>query len=311
MSGLRRARDLPVARARLLKLLTGPTPATWSGIDYPPHLDPADGPIRYARWMAGWVASAPLIWVDPDMSELARKAGAGLPEMSITPELPPRGSGLLVWQTPLSPRWRPTVAVTFTCVGVAWTSTDWGLWLDFLDTADASRAAPAVTAAMSGGPLLPWQGVALPWHPRVALSRAWGTDTPELAEAVLTTVATMLLATQDNIATDTVERAAPRDRRWLTRHNQPPTAGDVTVVSLRTRHRDPSPAPSSTGGVTRAHRWLVSGHWRNQPYGPRNSLRRPTWIAPHIAGPEGAPFTNRVNLLTRPTQPDPGDGPTP
>jgi hypothetical protein len=308
MSGLRGARDLPVARARLLKLLTGPTPATWSGIDYPPHLDP--DPIGYARWMADWVAGAPLIWVDPDMTELARNAGAGLPEMSISPELPPRSSGLLVWQTPLTPRWRPTIGVTFTCVGVAWTVTDWGLWLDFLDTADTSRATPTVAAAMSGGPLLPWQGVALPWHPRVALGQAWGTDRPELAEAVLTTVATMLLATQDNIATGTVQRATPRDRRWLTRHDQPPTAGEVTVVSLRARQRDPrNPATSGTGGGTRTHRWLVSGHWRNQPYGPRNTLRRPTWIAPHIAGPDGAPFTERVNLLTRPTQPDPGGTP--
>jgi hypothetical protein len=33
-------------------------------------------------------------------------------------------------------------------------------------------------------------------------------------------------------------------------------------------------------------RFIVRGHWRNQPYGPGNSLRRPVWIKPHYKGPE-------------------------
>ena len=34
-------------------------------------------------------------------------------------------------------------------------------------------------------------------------------------------------------------------------------------------------------------RTLVSGHWRNQPYGPERSLRRLQWIEPFWRGPEG------------------------
>jgi hypothetical protein len=43
--------------------------------------------------------------------------------------------------------------------------------------------------------------------------------------------------------------------------------------------------------VTRVYktRWVVRGHWRNQPYGPERALRRLTWIEPHWKGPEGAP----------------------
>jgi hypothetical protein len=36
------------------------------------------------------------------------------------------------------------------------------------------------------------------------------------------------------------------------------------------------------------HRYIVRGHWRNQPYGPGRAERRKTWIEPHWKGPEGA-----------------------
>lgn len=35
------------------------------------------------------------------------------------------------------------------------------------------------------------------------------------------------------------------------------------------------------------HRWIVRGHWRNQPFGPGRKQRRLQWIAPYIKGPEG------------------------
>ncbi len=46
-----------------------------------------------------------------------------------------------------------------------------------------------------------------------------------------------------------------------------------------------------SGDVARVYkvRWVVRGHWRNQPYGPERALRRLTWIEPHWKGPEGAP----------------------
>lgn len=44
---------------------------------------------------------------------------------------------------------------------------------------------------------------------------------------------------------------------------------------------------SSTGaGNKLTHRVMVRGHWRNQPHGPKNSLRRLTWIQPHWKGDE-------------------------
>ena len=37
-------------------------------------------------------------------------------------------------------------------------------------------------------------------------------------------------------------------------------------------------------------RWLVRGHWRQQPCGAGHAERRPTWILPHLKGPERKPL---------------------
>lgn len=48
-----------------------------------------------------------------------------------------------------------------------------------------------------------------------------------------------------------------------------------------------------------SHRWIVGGHWRQQPHGPGGTLRRPTWIAPHVKGPDDKPLVlkDRVGVV--------------
>lgn len=50
-------------------------------------------------------------------------------------------------------------------------------------------------------------------------------------------------------------------------------------------------------GRTLTVRTLVSGHWRDQPYGKDNALRKRIWIEPFWRGPEGAPITRRQHNL--------------
>lgn len=47
------------------------------------------------------------------------------------------------------------------------------------------------------------------------------------------------------------------------------------------------------------HRWIVSGHWKQQPYGPNSSLRKRIWIAPYVQGPADKPLviTDRVTRV--------------
>lgn len=90
------------------------------------------------------------------------------------------------------------------------------------------------------------------------------------------------------------------DARSLHRAGMPDEG--VTVVDLRRilvpQDRDPD---AGSDGRRYRHRWVVSGHWRDQPYGPDRALRRQTWIPAHLKGPDGAPLlaTERVNVWRR------------
>ena len=70
---------------------------------------------------------------------------------------------------------------------------------------------------------------------------------------------------------------------------------------VTTIHVTDAPQASTTGShdhIEYHHRWIVSGHFRNQPYGPGGSLRRRQWIPPYIKGPAGAPLLNRTKILS-------------
>lgn len=90
------------------------------------------------------------------------------------------------------------------------------------------------------------------------------------------------------------EETLPRSSRaMVARMKFPPK---VTVIQLRRRESRPSEGESR---VQWMHRWMVRGHWRNQPYGD-GSVRR-IWIAPFVKGPEGLPFvqSEKVYSLSR------------
>jgi len=55
--------------------------------------------------------------------------------------------------------------------------------------------------------------------------------------------------------------------------------------------------PESRGGhVEWSRRWMVRGHWRNQPYGPGRTERRLTWIDPYVKGPDDKPLDTRPTV---------------
>ena len=106
-----------------------------------------------------------------------------------------------------------------------------------------------------------------------------------------------LLVSQPGIAS-TAEAVIPRHyRKRAERRGQ-----ESNVRIVRLRHI------SHTGQAGNGHhltkRFIVRGHWRNQTFGPRNSLRRPTWIAPHLKGPEGAPLDTRPTVYVANATPD-------
>lgn len=68
----------------------------------------------------------------------------------------------------------------------------------------------------------------------------------------------------------------------------------VWVVGKDVKIRPELLEAARSGGTTRAafeihSRFVVRGHWRNQPHGPAHQLRRRQWIQPHWKGPETGP----------------------
>lgn len=78
----------------------------------------------------------------------------------------------------------------------------------------------------------------------------------------------------------------------------------VTLVSLR-RRRYASDEEKEAEAREYSHRWIVRGHMRNQPVGPRNAdggqRHERVYIAPYIKGPEDKPLVlkDRVQVWRR------------
>lgn len=74
----------------------------------------------------------------------------------------------------------------------------------------------------------------------------------------------------------------------------------VSVVKMRRAVRSDSERDESVPtGKTIGHdkRWIVRGHWRNQPCGPGRSRRRHVWISPYVKGNPDAPMVQGVQKL--------------
>lgn len=74
---------------------------------------------------------------------------------------------------------------------------------------------------------------------------------------------------------------------------------EVITVDLRRQRRPTDPVDDGEPEHW-SHRWIVSGHWRNQWY-PSLQAHRPVWIFPYEKGPEGKPLVvkDRVYRLVR------------
>ncbi len=113
-------------------------------------------------------------------------------------------------------------------------------------------------------------------------------------------VTTWLLMRQPDM-TERYESDIDRDiRRSYGRARRPdPT---VSIIELRRRWVPAAdPGATDTAGNYYSHRFVVSGYWRNQHYGPGRSLTRVQWIPDYVKGPDGAPLlhTERVHVWRR------------
>lgn len=253
---------------------------------------------------------AELWWVTEDMARLVEHSAKTLPETTLSDDLLPAESGLVVYGAPLVGTQSDTGEPIETHA-LVW-STGRGL---------RSRR-PCIT-------IVSYEHIAAGrvygntvkgfvttekdfWTPTGTTTWNLGSNTEanhleafekderrsaSLAEDRAWLATTWLLASQP-LASSAVHHA---DRHAAKRSRRADVASDVRVVDLRPRPRSES---AEGAGATRRehdHRWMVAGpngdgFWRQQACGPGWSERRPKWILPYVAGPDDKPLKVRETV---------------
>jgi hypothetical protein len=290
-----RPRDLPKVRDQVVR-----------------HLDDQDSLIRRQfgeENQAGLTAAsghlkvAGLYWAAPDMAALAVAAGATLGPVSWSLDERPSACGLMVFDGGIG-MIRGGAGQAVPVDACTWGAHPDGglvvaLWMRRSRLGDVSPLfdllPPSVVA--EAPPLMP----AIVNQVRIGDSESWEDSVhPESLTCLRTLAAAWLLMQQPVLVERATERPDRPVRARYAREQRPDP--EVTVVDLRRAYvpqdRDPD---AGTDGRRYKHRWVVSGHWRNQAFGKDRAERRQQWIPAHEKGPDGAPLliTEKVNVWRR------------
>ena len=258
------ARDLPKIRDRLARLYR-------SDNSLPPPLGAPD--VR--RTVADGLDRAALYWIDPEFTDLAQHAAAQLPDTTINRDDMPTTDGLLVWSRPVTDR--QIIAATWTTSHEAWNLVCYRAIGAGLDSTPLQRIREQI------GWLVPTRTTHVEQHALLP------TGDPA---AIL--IATWLLIAQ-KLAETTPAAIDPAIRKAYARAKRP--APDVRVVRIRPHTRtDGQRTTTAERQPTYKGRFWVSGHWRNQAYGPGRTLRRPVFINPHLKGSDDLPISQASSV---------------
>jgi hypothetical protein len=290
-----RPRALPKARAQVIRHLTD-----LAG-DGSPFMLPGDDDLVGAFLTD--LKACDLYWVSEDMTALAMHAGTQLASGGLQTMERPSPVGLALFAGGLGMvdvargRGMPVDALLW-APGPQQTLRVWHL----IDGRSLFAAVPPEAIRLQPPPLIPIREIRIPvGNGSVPLDDLPPYEGMRPSRAIVAAMcAAWYLMQQPQLVDRDQQQPSRADARALARAKLP-SAG-VTVVDLRRlmvpQDRDPD---AGSDGRHYRHRWVVSGHWRQQPYGRERSLRRQTWIPAHVKGPEGAPMltSERVNVWRR------------
>lgn len=243
-------------------------------------------------------------YVTGEMTAIARAAGATLPIESVSSATAfPAREGFMVFDGPIGHV--DFADGPFEVTGIAW-QCHWSRVAD--EFAEPAELESGVTispiyetvAATSEDPPAGWVPVmSVDCWPLVnAAFRGVGNETvANEADAPFfpNILATWLLMQQSLTVVERSRGDRPERRRYA-RLGLP---AELLIVRLRRLESMPKP---ETGGDRPdwSHRWLVSGHWRQQYY-PSQGGNSPIWINPHVKGPADRPLVvkERVTAWVR------------
>lgn len=290
-----RPRSLPKARAQTIRRITG----LGLGHARDPILLPSDDQLLDR--MVNHLRAADLYWISDDMTALAMHAGEQLAAARWASADRPSPIGLAVFDGGLGMvdvapgvhapvqalAWGPGPDSTL----IVWHLLNGPELLSQLPGADVSRVPP----------LLAVREVRLPVTDQaIPLDDLPAYEGMRPSRPIVGALAAMWhLVQQPQLVDRTTVEPGRADARALRRADMPDEG--VTLVALRRQYTPQDRDPDAGSSRHYKHRWIVSGHWRDQPYGPGQSLRRKTWVPSHVKGPEGAPLlsTEKVNVWRR------------
>lgn len=229
-------------------------------------------------------------WVSSEMSRLVDVAAKTMPDVVLTSAIVPDPDGVVFFASPLT----GTTLDGEPDDGLLVSAMSWSTFLD------ASSRQPGVVIATWSRVRVHEQGPVV-WGPcglaYWTLRDACMDDNPSQTEDRRRLAALWLLSAQEGvsaISSERPDRAAAR--RAARRSEVVPDA--MKVVRLRRPARSDNEGGSSDPNWS--HRWVVSGHWRNQWF-PSLGTHLPKWIAPYVKGPDGAPLVVKetVKALVR------------
>jgi hypothetical protein len=282
---------LPRARDQVLRHLTDPTSPLRAGAGETNQagLDAEASRLRIAE----------LYWASADMAALAMSAGTQLAAARWATADRPAPAGLIVYDGGIG--MLNAQGVEIPVEAISWGAQDGALgvalWVSRARINEQIAAVAAIDADQTP-PLLPIRSYALPISRDPTPFAALSSDAPLPVLQAL--AATWLLIQQPTLAEQRTEAPDKATARAYGRRQQP--APQVSVIDLRRAYApDGREETGEAGGRYYRNRWVVRGHWRDQPYGPERAQRRQQWIPAHIKGPDGAPLlaTERVNVWRR------------
>jgi hypothetical protein len=298
----RRARDVPDARIRLTNdcvrlaplLAAMPWVQGTARRDFGRTLEARD--YERVDYLIESTRTAALYFVEPDLCDLIAHAWRDVPATTLTDELPPDPVGIVFFARPMTGIDADNAEIEIRVDAVSW------MWVNLLQE--------GIETAVG---IISWQcvGDGLTWSPlgRTDWPLHHDTDTDATAldhsdrrmasqsedRRLLATL--WLLASQERV-TET-QRFVLTNKSARRRFEREHRTRVPTVNVIDVRRPKAQPGEHTSRDVAWSHRWLVSGHWRQQVYGEGRLLRRPQWIAPYVKGPGDKPLAinERVKRL--------------
>ncbi len=124
-----------------------------------------------------------------------------------------------------------------------------------------------------------------------SLPEEWDNEQKEALEASICLACRFFLAgcvwLQQRIITTTGGHVERHRRKQLAREHNAPLPSDVKIIQLRRAESVPHESSWQNESVEWSCRWIVNGHWRNQPYKDERKL---IYILPYVKGPDDKPL---------------------